>query len=156
MVKKRFTWLDGLCIVLVLLVILGAMWYFVWGKDVTSGEQQYEVTLRFTQTTVDPYDFYKVGDLLYFYTRSDLMGTITSLSSMDKVGEDYDSNAGTFVKVVDQQWKTIEMKVQVKGAVKNGTFYVNGEEVTVGKTFYPQTNTTRSAMLVWNIEEVDA
>ncbi len=157
MLRKKFNWLDGLLIALLLLIAAAAIWYFTIGKkEIGNTKKQYEVTFRFTQTTKDPYDFYQVGDTLYFYTRTDLMGTVTSLSTMDHLTEDFDLHAGKYIAVVDPQWKTIEMKVLVSGSVSNGSFRVSGQELAIGKTYYPQSNTTRSAMVLWNIEEVGA
>ena len=154
MAKKRFTWLDGLCIVLIAAVVIGAIWYLTRGDKLSGTEKEYEITMRFTQATNDPYDFYQVGDTMYLYTRSGVLGTITSLTSMDRIIEDYDRETGRYITYTDQRWKTIEMKVLARGTLSGGTFQVADEELSIGKTFYPQSDTTRSIMVIWDIEEV--
>ena len=155
MTKRHFTWLDGVCIALVLVLALGALWFFT--KD--SGEstqKQYEITLRFKQATTDPYDYYKVGDVMYFYTRSQKLGTITALSSHDLVTEEYNPLSGKYAAVTDPQWKEIEMKVLAEGIMASGELTVNGEPISIGLEFYPQSDTTRSVAVIWDIEEVAA
>lgn len=156
MAKRRFTWLDGLiCAILALAVAGGAIWYFFFreaGSEVLA--KQYDLTLRFTQSTTDPYDFYKVGDTMYYMEGEKTLGTITALKSMDKITEYLQAESGKFIDAVDPDWKTIEMTVRANGTLQGGTFKVNGETLHIGKEFYPQSETTRSAITVWDIKEV--
>ncbi len=154
MTKRKFTWLDGLVLLLVLAVAAVAVWYFTKDEAPGVAPTEYEVTLRFEQVTTDPYDFYKVGDDLYFFTRSAKLGTVKSLEQKDLVREAFNAQDGTYSTYVDPQRKLVEMKVQVFGSIVNGAFTVEGETLAVGGVFYPQSNTTRSVMTVWNIEEV--
>jgi len=154
MTKRKFTWLDGLCILLVLAVAAVAVWYFTKNDTPDPATTEYEVTLRFEQVTTDPHDFYKVGDELYFFTRSAKMGTIQSIEVKDLVREKYTAETATFSTYVDPLHKMIELKVQVYGAVIDGKFTVEGETFAIGGVFYPQSNTTRSVMTVWDIQEV--
>ena len=157
--KRRFTWLDGLCILLVLALAAGAFWFFTKDsgtEDTASEPKNYILTLRFTQATTDPYDFYEVGDTIHFFTRTQELGTITSLELLDWVKEDYNAAKGEYVTYVDPLRKQIQMQVLVEGSIQNGTFTVNGEELSIGGVFYPQTDTTRSSMTIWDIEEVAA
>ncbi len=156
MAKRHFTWLDGVCIALVLILAVGALWFFTKDSAAPSAKQQYEITLRFKQATNDPYDYYQVGDLMYFYTRSQELGTITALSSRDLITEEYDAVNGCYVALTDPQWKEIEMKVLAEGIMSNGELTINGEPITIGLQFYPQSNTTRSVATIWDIEEVSA
>ncbi|MBQ8599806.1 MAG: DUF4330 family protein [Clostridia bacterium] len=155
MAKRRFTWLDGVCVALILALAVGALWFFTKDSG-NSAEKQYEVTLRFKQATADPYDFYKVGDMMYFYTRSQKLGTITALSSHDLITEEYDAVNGKYVTVTDPQWKQIEMKVLAEGTMADGELSINGEPISIGLEFYPQSDTTRSVAVIWDIEEVAA
>ncbi len=157
MTKRKFNWLDALCILLVLAIIAGAIWYLK--KDDTAAPadtKPYVVTLRFTQATTDPHDFYKVGDKLHFFTRSAELGTITSVESIDWVREEFNETTGEYYTYVDPQHKQIEMKVLTQGSVEGGMFTVNGSTLLIGGTYYPQTDATRSVMVVWDIEEVAA
>lgn len=155
--KRRFTWLDGLCVVLVLAIAAGAVWYFTHRNSIMpSAAKSYEITMRFTQATTDPYDFYQVGDTMYFQNRTDVLGTITALRAMDREVEDYNEETDQYVVIIDPRWKTIEMKVLVQGTLQGGTFTVAGEKLHIGKTLYPQSDTTRSIMVIWDIKEVAA
>ncbi len=158
MIKRRFTWLDGvICGVLILAIIAGAVWYF--SKDNTasgSDLKDYEVTLRFTKATSQPFDYYQVGDTLYFQNRIAVLGTITGLKNIERKFEEYDSENGRYVAVVDPEQQMVEMTVLVQGAVVDGKFTVNEQNFHIGQIFYPQSDTTRSIMTVWDIEEVQA
>lgn len=156
MKKRRFTWLDGLiCGVVLLAAIAGAILLFGRGDGAVGEElKSYEMTLRFTQATDDPYDYYKVGDTMYFQNRTEELGIVTGLKQLDKVSEEFDEDRGCYVEVVDPEKKVIEMKVEVRGTLDKGTFSVNEEPVYVGMVFYPQSDTTRSIATVWDIEEV--
>lgn len=158
MKKRRFTWLDGLIIGVVILAIAAVgIWYFT--KDdgaAVAATQEYEVTMRFERATNDEYDYYKVGDTMYFQERAGVLGTITELRAVENEKEEYDAVNGRYVKITNPQRGAVEMKVRVQGAVIAGEFTVNGETVTIGQTFFPQTDTTRSIMTVWDIEEVAA
>ena len=156
MAKRRFTWLDGAVIALIAIVAVGALWFFTKGKGEPAAKQQYEITLRFKQATDDPYDFYKIGDVMYFYTRSQKLGTVTALSSHDLVTEEYNPVTGTYSALTDPQWKEIEMKVLAEGTMDRGELTVNGEPISIGLEFYPQSDTTRSVAVIWDIEEVSA
>ncbi len=156
MAKRHFTWLDGLLIALVLVLALGAFWFFTKDSAPAAAKQQYEITLRFKQATADPYDFYEVGDVMYFYTRSQKLGTITALSSHDLITEEYDAVGGRYVALTDPQWKEIEMKVLAEGIMDSGELTVNGEPISIGLEFYPQSDTTRSVATIWDIKEVAA
>ncbi len=154
--KRKFTWLDGLiCGVLVVAIAVGA--FLLFGRK-DSGENQdlktYELTMRFTRATTAEYDYYQVGDTLYFQNRTDVLGTITSLEEIDKIHEEYDENNGRYVTVVDPEQKTVVMKVKAQGSLNGGEFSVNGVQMNIGKVFYPQSDTTRSIMTLWDIEEV--
>lgn len=156
MKKRRFTWLDGLiCGVVLLAVVAGAVLFFGRGEEPAAGAlKTYEMTLRCTQATDDPYDYYKVGDTMYFQNRTDELGVIKDLKLVDKVQEVFDEEKGCNVELVDQERKLIEMKVEVQGSVENGEFTVKDEVLYIGMVFYPQSDTTRSIMTVWDIEEV--
>lgn len=158
MTKRRFTWLDGvICGVLILAIIAGAVWYLK--KDNTavgSDLKDYEVTLRFTKATTQPFDYYQVGDTLYFQNRTAVLGTITGLKNIERRFEEYDSENGRYVAVVDPEQQMVEMTVLVQGAVVDGKFTVNEQNFHIGQIFYPQSDTTRSIMTVWDIEEVQA
>lgn len=156
MKKRRFTWLDGLiCGVVLLAVIGGAILLFGRGDGAVGEERKtYEMTLRFTQATDDPYDYYKVGDTMHFQNRSEELGIITGLKQLDKVYEEFDEDLGYNVEVVDPEKKVIEMKVEVRGILDKGSFTINEEAFYLGKVFYPQSDTTRSIVTVWDIEEV--
>ena len=153
MAKRHFTWLDGVCIALVLVLAVGAFWFLNRDSGETAA-RQYEITLRFKQATADPYDFYQVGDVMYFYTRSQTLGTITALSSHDLVTEEYDAVNGKYIAVTDPQWKHIEMKILAEGTMADGELTVNGEPISIGLEFYPQSDTTRSVAVIWDIKEV--
>ena len=154
--KRKFTWLDGLiCGVLVIAIAVGA--FLLFGRK-DGGEPQnlktYELTMRFNRATTVEYDYYKVGDTLYFQNRTDVLGTVTSLEEIDKVHEEYDEDNGRYVTVVDPEQKTVVMKVRVQGSLAGGRFTVGGEQMNIGKVFYPQSDTTRSIMTLWDIKEV--
>ncbi len=154
--KKRFTWLDALiCGVLILALAVVGVWYFT--KDGSGAEvKEYEVTLRFPRATYEEFDYYQVGDRLYFQGRTAELGTITSLKEIDLVYEEYLEKEARYVKAVHPEKKAVEMKVRVQGAVVEGSFTVNGKPVMIGQEFYPQSDTTRSVFTVWDIEEVAA
>ena len=156
MAKRRFSWLDGLiCAVLALAIAGGALWFFFFREpEAESAGKQYDLTLRFTQATTDPYDFYKVGDTMYFMTGEKKMGTITALKSMDKITEYLHAESGKFIDAADPHRKTIEMTVRATGTLEGGDFKVNGDSLHIGMEFYPQSETTRSIITVWDIEEV--
>ncbi len=157
MKKRHFTWLDGLiCGVLVIAIAVGA--FLLFGRN--NGQNQelktYELTLRFTRATTEEYDYYKVGDKMYFQNREAELGTITALEEIDKLQEEYDAKNGRYVTVVDPEYKTVVMKVEAQGLLEGGKFTVNGEKLNIGMIFYPQSDTTRSIVTVWDIEEVQA
>lgn len=156
MKNRRFTWLDGLiCGIIALAVIVGVVLFF--GRDGEAADaplKTYEMTLRFTQATEDPYDYYKVGDTMHFQNRTAELGVITALKQMDKRYEEFDEEKGCSVQLIDPKRKEIEMKVEVQGALEQGSFKVNGEAFYIGMVFYPQSDTTRSVMTIWDIEEV--
>ncbi len=158
MKKRTFTWLDGvLCAVLALVLIVGGVFLFGKGdKAAVSSEKTYEMTMRFNRATTEEFDCYKVGDTLYFQNRTGVLGTVTDLKLIDKVQEEYDEENGRFVAVVDPEIRAVEMKVQVQGGVKDGAFTVGGQELHIGQVLYPQSDTTRSIMTIWDIEEVQA
>lgn len=156
MKKRRFTWLDGvICGVLILAIIVGAVWFL--NKDRTVNDlKEYEVTLRFDRATTEPFDYYKVGDTMYFQNRVAELGTITGLKDIERKFEEYDTATGRYVAVVDPERRSVEMTVRVQGAVIEGKFTVNGQNFHIGEVFYPQSDTTRSIMTVWDIEEVQS
>ena len=157
MAKRRFTRLDALiCAILALVIAGGAVWFFfLQEEEVLPPEgKEYDLTLRFTQSTTDPYDFYEVGETLFFFGGEKKVGTITELRSMDKIIEYLYAEKGKFVDVADPERKTIEMKVRVTGTLENSSFKVNGEQLFIGMEFYPQSEKTRSTITVWDIEEV--
>lgn len=158
MKKRRFTWLDGIIIgVLVLAVAAAAVWYFTKDNSAAAAAtQEYEVTLRFERATEDAFDYYKVGDTMYFQERVAALGTITGLNAVENLKEEYDAVHGRYVQYTDPERGAVEMTLRVQAAVINGEFTVNGEVIYIGQTFFPQSDTTRSIMTVWDIEEVAA
>lgn len=155
MKNRKFTWLDGLlCAVLALALIVGGVLLFGRKEQAPASAKTYEMTLRFNRATEQEFDYYKVGDTLYFQNRNGVLGTIADLKLIDKKHEEFDEEKGTFVTVVDPEIRAVEMKVRVQGDVINGDFTVNGQKLHIGQVFYPQSDTTRSIMTVWDIEEV--
>ena len=158
MKNRKITWLDGLiCGVVVLAIIVGAVLLF--GRNDSADSQNlktYELTMRFTRATVAEFDYYKVGDTMYFQNRTEELGTITHLEEIDRVYEEYDEDNNRHVAVVDPERKNVVMKVKVEGVLDGGTFTVNGNKLHIGMVFYPQSDTTRSIMTVWDIKEVQA
>ena len=159
MAKRRFTWLDGVIIgVLVLAVAAVAVWYFTKdnGAALVAENKEYEVTLRFNRATEDEFDYYRVGDTMYYQDRVAPLGTITALKAVENLTEKYDPVTGTYVALQENASGAVEMKVRVQGAVVNGDFTVSGWNVYIGEVFFPQSDTTRSIVTVWDIEEVTA
>ncbi|MBQ8893964.1 MAG: DUF4330 family protein [Clostridia bacterium] len=157
MAKRRFTWLDAVICGLLILALAGAaVWYFTKDSGAGVATKEYEVTLRFNRATNDEYDYYKIGDTMYFQERAAVLGTITGLKPIEKATEEYDPVNGRYVKLVDPETSAVEMTLRVQGAVIDGEFTVNGETFHIGQEFYPQSDTTRSVMFVWDIEEVAA
>lgn len=155
MTKRKFTWLDGVIIGVLVLVIAGVgIWYFGRDKGVIQTEQTYEMTLRFPRATVDEFDYYRVGDTMYFQARTGVLGTITSLKGVDNVVEEYDAAKGCYVATPHPTIPAVEMKVQVQGTVSNGDFTVGGNTFFIGQMIFPQSDTTRSVCTIWDIEEV--
>ncbi len=159
MKKRKFTWLDGVVIgVLVLAVAAAGIWYVNkdQGGEPAAAEKDYRLTVQFTQISEIEMDGYKEGDTLYFQNRAGVLGTIESIQLKDKFIERYDAKAGKYVVVIDPKQKLVEMTVLVKGVVENGKFTVNEKDLSIGQTFYPQTDVVRSVMTIWDIEEVAA
>ena len=161
MKKRRFNWLDAFCILLALLVLAGGLWYVLSNCSMLPKElepKEYEIALRFSRTTTDPYDYYAVGDTMYFTGGEKKLGTITSLEIVDLMHEVYVAETGEYVLYADPQEKQIVMKVRAMGSVnrERNWFLVNEEALSVGMTFYPQSEETRSTMTIISIEEVAA
>jgi len=158
MKKRKFTWLDGvICGVVLLALIVGAVFLFGGkGDPVTPDTKTYEVTMRFTRATDTEFDYYAVGDTMYFQNRTGKLGTITHLEEIDRVYEKYNKEKGENVLVTDPERKTVVMKVQVEGSLNGGKFTVGDQKLHIGMVFYPQSNTTRSIMTIWDIKEVQA
>lgn len=154
MTKRRFTWLDAVICLVVIAVAAAAVWFFTKDNS-ASAATEYEVALRFKRATEDPYDYYKLGDVMYFQERAAVLGTITALAEVEYAEEEYDAVNGRYVKALPLRGG-VEMKLRVQGAVIGGEFTVNGETIHIGEEFYPQTDTTRSVMTVWDIKEVAA
>lgn len=158
MAKRRFIWLDGIIIAVIILAITAAgIWYFTKDNGAAiAPKKQYEVTLRVDLATKDATDYYKVGDTMYFRERIALLGTITALTPVDRMIEEYDAVNGRYVKIADPEKRALEMKVLVEADVIDGKFTINGETIHIGQEIYPQSDTTRSVAIVWDIEEVAA
>lgn len=159
MKKRRFNWLDGLCILLALALLAGGVWYFLANRYLLPDDlepKQYDITLRFTRTTTDPNDFYAVGDTLYFLGGETEIGTVTALEPTPFIREEYDEETGTYVVFNDPKDEQITMTVRAEGVVdtEKNVFTVNESGLSVGMTFYPQSRKTRSTMTVLSIEEV--
>ncbi|MBQ7090294.1 MAG: DUF4330 family protein [Clostridia bacterium] len=158
MKKRKFTWLDG-ALILILAVVLAVGGYILLREkpaELQAMEQDYLVTLRFNQVSEMENDGYAVGDTLYFQNCVEVLGTVQSIKEVDKVSERYDPAKGEYILVTDPEKKAIELQVLVHGKSESGKFSVANEEFFIGQTLYPQSDTTRSAMLVLNIEEVAA
>ncbi len=156
MFKKRFTPLDWVLIgVVVAALAAGAFWFF-GRKDQAAAENTapYLLTLRFEQKTEAEYDHYKVGDILYFQNRTEELGEITALSYKNNLIETFNKETESYIVSIDKTSKYIVVEVRVDGVLGEGKFTVNGKELYIGQVFYPQTETTRSAMTVLDIEEV--
>ncbi len=154
MLKRKWTWLDTAVLVLVILAIAAAAWYFTRGNKIIAGEQNaYTVTMRFTRETTHPTDYYQVGDQIYQINKT-LIGEIVSLEEKDLKTEEFNPATGEYEVIVDPLKKQVEMKVKANGNVKSGVLVVNGEELYVGQKIYPQGNKTRSTVEIWAIEEV--
>ena len=155
MAKRRFTFLDGLLILLALAVIAAAVWYFT--RDAAPEQTAlYTVTLRIDQATENEADYYQPGDTMYFQNRTAVLGTVKTVEAIEKTYEEYDPVGGRYVEIVDPEWNRLMMTVEVQGGLVDGEFIVNGESLYIGQVFYPQSDTTRSIATVWDIEEVAA
>ena len=152
MTKRKLTWLDIALIVVLILLVVGVAWYFTRGdQGITGSQQQYVVTMRFTRMTDHPTDYYQVGDVLYQKSKAPL-GTVLQLEEKDLVTEELNPETGEYQLVTDPEKKQIEMKVLASGDLESGKLTIGGEEVYIGLQFYPQSATTRSVMMVWDIE----
>jgi len=154
--KKRFTWLDGVLLaVLAIVIAVGA--YLVLKpaeKEEDAETREYLVTMRFNQVSEIENDGYQVGDKLYFQDRVDTLGKIQSVKTIDRQIERFNVNTGEYVLMTDPDQKTVELQVLVEGVLEDGKFTVEEQELFVGRLFYPQSDTTRSGMTIWSIEEV--
>ena len=158
MKKRRFTWLDGIICAVVLIVVAVGAFLLLGPKEPVQVKElkDYELTLRFTRATTERFDYYNVGDTMYFQNRTGVLGTVTSLEEIDKLQEEYVPEKGCYVTVVHPEDKTVVMKVKVQGSLEGGKFLVGEEQLKIGMVFYPQSDTTRSIMTIWDIEEVQA
>lgn len=156
--KRKFTWLDGVVIgVLVLAVAVVGVWYFNRGGDASAAAlKDYRVTLQATQLANEVGECYAEGETLYFQNRVGVVGTIETVDQepRNKKVEKFNAATGEFVVYEDPNQKLIQMTVVAQGTMENGSFTVGGEELQIGQTFYPQTDRARATMLVLDIEEV--
>ncbi|MBQ3084862.1 MAG: DUF4330 family protein [Clostridia bacterium] len=156
--KRKFTWLDGVVIgVLVLAVAVVGVWYFNRGGDAPAAElKDYRITLQAVQLADEVGECYAEGETLYFQNRVGVLGTIETVDreARNKEVEKFNATTGEFVVYEDPNQKLIRMTVLAQGTMENGVITVGGEELNIGKTLYPQTDRARSTMLIWDIEEV--
>ena len=158
MVKRKFNWLDAVIVAVLVLGIAAAAFFFL-KKDNTfvgAAEKTYEVTLRFNRATVDEFDYYQVGDTMYRQNRTEVLGTITDLKAVENYTECYDAATGSYKKLSRGLRGGVEMTVRVQGSIVDGELTVGGAPLLIGTEFYPQSDTTRSVITVWNILEVTA
>ncbi len=154
--KRRFNWLDGICILLVGVLILGGVWYFTQKEEPEKEKDEvpYTITLRCAQTTDDPLNYLKEGDTLYFQGREKEMGTVLSAKEIERAVEEFDSNKGEYVLLTDPSEQLIELKVEVMAKRRKEEFRVNDTKMHVGQTIYPETDHARVIATVWSVEEV--
>ncbi|MBQ7095762.1 MAG: DUF4330 family protein [Clostridia bacterium] len=154
--KRRFNWLDSICILLVGVLILGGVWYFTQREEPKKEREEspYIITFRCKQATDDEANFMKEGDILYFQGREKELGTILSLKVIDREVEEFNPHTGEYAKGIDPSEKMVELEVEAKGRLRREEFRVNDTLMNVGQTLYPETDHARVVATVWSIEEV--
>lgn len=154
--KRKFNWLDGLCVLLVGALILGGVWYFTQRDEPEKkrDESPYMITFRCNQTTEDPTNYMKEGDTLYFQQREKELGVIRSVKIIDREVEEFNPVTGEYTLVIDPAEQLIEIEVEAKGNLRREEFRVNDTKMNVGQTLYPETDHARMIATVWSIEEV--
>lgn len=157
MFKRKFNWLDAVCILLVVALILGGVWFFTRREEPKEAEEKgepYLLTLHCIQNTEDPTNYMKEGDTLYYLNHTDEIGTITSVKLIDRLVEEFDENKGEYIVVKDPAKQIVEVQVEAKGILEKHSFTVNGVKLEVGLVIYPETDVARTSATVWSIEEV--
>lgn len=176
--KRKFNWFDAVvCGIVALAILFGAYWFFLREEPITrqpepgaavgeNGETEqtyvwveakpYDVTVRFNQATTDPFDFYHVGDTVYFRGGESKLGEVLKLELKDLITESLDVHQGKFVQTVNPDQKSVEMTIRVMASLKNNRLVVGEEPIYIGLEFYPQSKSTRSVMTIWDIKEVAA
>ena len=151
MKKHQFTWIDGLVIAVVVLLIAGTCYRFLspeiaaaLADDTT--EFQYELKIGdVRQYTVDAI---QVGDELYNTAGKGTVGVITDIRVTNAVTT-YAEDDGTILHTTNENHYDVYLTVTAKGRIEDGLYKIGTYTMLVNQsaTYYTKYSTWGAAII---------
>jgi len=132
--KGRFGIADVFIILLVLLIIGGAAWYFI-GDSLFEGGDYVEISyeVRLTNVRSEMIDHIHVGDKVFDGVYNESVGTVSNVSYEAYTEQVLDKNTGELVNAQKDGYYNIYITVNATAERTDNSYFVSDTAVRVGE-----------------------
>ena len=132
--KKRFTFIDAI-IILAVIVVIAVGWMYFSNNASESGEDiSYDIAI--IKTFEDVAHEIQPGDKIYDSIKNFEIGVVDEVSVSEATESVYDYTSGEYKTVTVPERVDIIISVTGKGSIVNGKTFVNGYELFTGKQMF--------------------
>lgn len=136
--KHKFNILDLIIIIVLVLAIAGAAWFFQRSKGSSEGTQSISYVVEVTNVTQDLKDSVQIGDTVIDGVKKTQIGTITNVEVINQTTDTYSPDLDTIVKTEKPGYYTLQITCQADADVSDSAISVNSYRIAIGNTIYFQ------------------
>ena len=122
MKKHQFTWIDGLVIAVVILLIAGTCFRFLspdTASAVANDSTEFQYQLKISNIRSFTVDAIQIGDTVYNTAGKGSVGVITDIAVTDAVTT-YSEDDGTIIQTTNLDHYDLVLTITANGRIENG------------------------------------
>ncbi len=151
MKKHKPTWVDGLVIALILLLIAGTcLRFLVLDSSVTGEDVTFSYVLQISGIRQVTVDSLQVGDTVYDDSGKGAVGVISDIS-VTQATTTYTNDDGTISEAEIEDRYTVYLTVTASGTVTNGSYEIGTYDIQVNSSNTYFTKYSIWSATVWSI-----
>ncbi len=151
MKKHKPTWVDGLVIALILLLIAGTcLRFLVLDSSVTGEDVTFSYVLQISGIRQVTVDSLQVGDTVYDDSGKGAVGVISDIS-VTQATTTYTNDDGTISEAEIEDRYTVYLTVKASGTVTDGSYEIGTYDIQVNSSNTYFTKYSIWSATVWSI-----